>query len=121
MADDVEKKGLAVLKILRDMHCRYNVNSELVIMKHVEEISNCAARWKLNFTEVNGWHRRNQKSNKNVPITAKKNKHFEDLNKEDTKIYNLSEMENLASSNDKNMPSFSWKCKILRGSHFIFE
>lgn len=50
-----------------------------------------------------------------------KNKHFEDLNKEDTKIYNLSEMENLASSNDKNMPSFSWKCKILRGSHFIFE
>jgi hypothetical protein len=30
MVDGVEKKGLAVLKIFQDMHCRSNVNSELV-------------------------------------------------------------------------------------------
>jgi hypothetical protein len=53
MADGVEKRGLAVLKVFQDMHCRSNVNSELVIMKHMEELSNCAVRRKFSFTEVN--------------------------------------------------------------------
>jgi hypothetical protein len=41
MADHVEKRGFAVLKILRDVHCRCNANFELIIMKHMEEIGDC--------------------------------------------------------------------------------